>query len=182
MIESVLKELDILVPTLITRLEIWESLLTFLSKNKETKACYEDLLYVFDCLAYIYDAATSATEDEDLKEDFDVTAELLWDMVEKVREQQNKSEDNLDIDYDADGDVLYISLGESRKSYGETVGDCVVIRRNSETKEIVGYTIVGLRKCMDSGILWRELKLAPEGDKIRDIIEKWNKDQIYRVE
>jgi uncharacterized protein YuzE len=51
----------------------------------------------------------------------------------------------IDWDYDADADVLYLSLGEPRQALGIDVGDGVVLRYDETAKEVVGLTLIGLR-------------------------------------
>lgn len=56
------------------------------------------------------------------------------------------------IAYDAEGDVLYVSLGEPRPAISREVGDDVLLRVDAETGEIVGMTILNLstRTTMES--------------------------------
>jgi uncharacterized protein YuzE len=55
----------------------------------------------------------------------------------KILEKQS----NLDWEYDAEADVLYISVGEPRNAEG-------IARVESQTMEVVGLTIIGLRQRM----------------------------------
>ena len=48
--------------------------------------------------------------------------------------------------YDEGADVLYISLGEPRPALGVDVGDGLIVLYDEDTNEIVGVTIIGLRK------------------------------------
>jgi uncharacterized protein YuzE len=48
-------------------------------------------------------------------------------------------------DYDADADVLYLSIGEPQPAVGIDVGDGVIVRYNEERQEVVGITFLGLR-------------------------------------
>lgn len=55
----------------------------------------------------------------------------------KILEKQS----NLDWEYDAEADVLYISVGEPRNAEG-------IARVEPQTMEVVGLTIIGLRQRM----------------------------------
>jgi uncharacterized protein YuzE len=46
--------------------------------------------------------------------------------------------------YDAEGDVLYLSIGEPRPAISQEVGDDVLLRIDPETSEIVGLTVLNL--------------------------------------
>lgn len=45
-------------------------------------------------------------------------------------------------DYDAEADVLYISFGNPKNAEGVDIGDGTIIRMESDTKEIIGVTIL----------------------------------------
>ena len=61
-----------------------------------------------------------------------------------------EKKDNLQWDYDADADVLYISVGQPVKGEGIDLGNDIVVRINSETKEIIGFTIINpLKKTLN---------------------------------
>jgi uncharacterized protein YuzE len=49
-------------------------------------------------------------------------------------------------DYDEDADVLYISVGKPRPALGLDIGQGVVVRYDEASKEIVGLTVMGLRR------------------------------------
>lgn len=49
---------------------------------------------------------------------------------------------NIQWDYDAEADVLYISIGKPRKAEGVDIGEGTIVRVNPRTKEIVGFTII----------------------------------------
>ena len=57
-----------------------------------------------------------------------------------------EKEQNLDWEYDGEGDVLYISIGEPQKALGIDIGEGVVIRYREDAKEIVGLTILGVKE------------------------------------
>ena len=48
----------------------------------------------------------------------------------------------LTVSYDKEADVLYITEGKPREAIGEMMDDGVIVRRDSKTKEIIGFTIV----------------------------------------
>jgi uncharacterized protein YuzE len=47
--------------------------------------------------------------------------------------------------YDAEADVLYLTVGEPRAAVGIDIGDGVVVRFDEGAREVVGVTIVGLQ-------------------------------------
>ena len=57
-----------------------------------------------------------------------------------------EKEQNLDWEYDGEGDVLYISIGKPQKALGIDIGEGVVIRYREDAKEIVGLTILGMKE------------------------------------
>ena len=59
----------------------------------------------------------------------------------KLQERQS----NLNWDYDADADVLYIS-GEPKVAEGIDIGEGVIVRVSPQSNEVVGLTIIGLSK------------------------------------
>ena len=52
---------------------------------------------------------------------------------------------NINWDYDAEADVLYLSLGEPRPAEGIDAGDGLIIRYDEARNEVVGLTLIGLR-------------------------------------
>jgi uncharacterized protein YuzE len=48
-------------------------------------------------------------------------------------------------DYDAEADVLYLSVGKPRPAVGEDIGQGVVLRYDRNANELVGLTVIGLR-------------------------------------
>ena len=46
--------------------------------------------------------------------------------------------------YDKKADVLYLSIGDPRPAISEEVGDDILLRRDLETDEVVGLTILNL--------------------------------------
>ena len=55
-------------------------------------------------------------------------------------------EERLNFHYDAEGDILDISVGEPRKALSVEVGNDVLERVDLQTKKIVGFTILNFRK------------------------------------
>ncbi len=54
-------------------------------------------------------------------------------------------------EYDEDGDVLYLSIGEPKPALGVDIGEGVILRYDENQKEVVGLTLVGLRaRLLDS--------------------------------
>lgn len=51
-------------------------------------------------------------------------------------------------DYDEEGDVLYLSIGEPRPAVGVDIGEGMIIRYDDSKKEVVGLTVLGLRSRM----------------------------------
>lgn len=47
--------------------------------------------------------------------------------------------------YDADADVLYLSVGVPRPALGIDIGDGVVVRYDESAREVVGVTLIGLQ-------------------------------------
>jgi len=50
------------------------------------------------------------------------------------------------VDYDQDADVLYVSYTKPRAAVGEDLGRGIVLRLDLETREPVGFTVVGLSR------------------------------------
>jgi len=50
--------------------------------------------------------------------------------------------DQLTVSYDKDADVLYITEGKPREAIGEMMDDGVIVRRDSKTRDIIGFTII----------------------------------------
>jgi len=59
---------------------------------------------------------------------------------------------SLEWDYDAEADVLYLSLGAPRAAEGVDVGEGVVLRYDPEQREVIGLTVVGLRARLLKGL------------------------------
>jgi uncharacterized protein YuzE len=52
------------------------------------------------------------------------------------------------VEYDADGDVLYLSIGEPRPGHGEETQEGHVLRYD-EQDEFCGVTLIGVRGILD---------------------------------
>ena len=53
-----------------------------------------------------------------------------------------KKNQNVEWDYDAEADALYLSIGNPRVAEGVNIGGGIIVRVNPKTKEIVGITII----------------------------------------
>lgn len=54
---------------------------------------------------------------------------------------------NFQLEYDKDGDILYLSKGKLTKDdTSEELGDDVVIWRNKKTQDISGFTVLNFSK------------------------------------
>ena len=49
-------------------------------------------------------------------------------------------------EYDAEADVLYISVGTPRPALGVDIGDGLVVRFDEARREVAGLTIIGFRE------------------------------------
>ncbi len=52
--------------------------------------------------------------------------------------------DLMQIAYDQEADVLYLSVGEPRRAVSREAGDDILLRVDPDTGEIVGLTILNL--------------------------------------
>lgn len=53
--------------------------------------------------------------------------------------------DRVSLHYDAEADVLYLSFGDPQPALGLDIGGGVIARYVEETRQLVGFTFVGLR-------------------------------------
>lgn len=60
----------------------------------------------------------------------------------KILEKKTK----IDWDYDEDADVLYLSMGKPQPAVGVDIGEGIVLRYDENRKELVGLTVIGLRR------------------------------------
>ena len=54
----------------------------------------------------------------------------------------SERKENLQWDYDAEADVLYISIGKPVKAEGIDIGKGTIVRIDPTSNEIVGFTII----------------------------------------
>ena len=66
----------------------------------------------------------------------------------KIQERQS----NLDWEYDAEADVLYISVGKPKEAEGMDIGEGIIARLDPQSGEVVGLTIIGLRQRMTDAL------------------------------
>ena len=59
-----------------------------------------------------------------------------------------ETEEGLDWDYDAEADVLYISVASPKPALGIDVGEGVIVRYDELRNEVVGLSIIGIREKM----------------------------------
>lgn len=63
-------------------------------------------------------------------------------MIEDIK----KIYSDVEFDYDEEVDVLYVSFGKPKKAISEDLGNGVIIRYNEEDDELVGMTLIGIKK------------------------------------
>lgn len=57
------------------------------------------------------------------------------------------SKNNFKLEYDKEGDILYITKGRlAKEDTSEELGDDVLIWKNKKTKEISGFTVLNFSK------------------------------------
>ena len=59
---------------------------------------------------------------------------------------------DLNWDYDREADVLYVSVGPPVPALGVDIGDGLVLRYDEPHREIVGFTIIGLKQRLLRGL------------------------------
>ena len=52
----------------------------------------------------------------------------------------------LNWDYDEEADVLYISITKPQEAIGIDIGEGIIVRYKEDSKEIVGWTIIGFKE------------------------------------
>ena len=77
--------------------------------------------------------------------------------------------DQLTVSYDKDADVLYITEGKPRETIGEIMDDGIIVRRDSKTKEIIGFTIVDFTDHF-SGSRPQRIPLKAHFETLRDCV------------
>lgn len=60
--------------------------------------------------------------------------------------------ESIEWDYDEEGDVLYISVGDPRAAEGIDIGEGVIVRYDAQNREVVGLTVIGLRDRLLTGL------------------------------
>ena len=60
--------------------------------------------------------------------------------------------DGLTWEYDEEADVLYISIGEPRPAVTVDMGESLLARFDEERKEVVGITILNVRRRLLEGL------------------------------
>ncbi len=70
-------------------------------------------------------------------------------------------QENLQWDYDAEADVLYISIGKLVCAEGIDIGKGVIVRINPELNEVVGFTIINpLRRALQELMVGENTEMA----------------------
>jgi uncharacterized protein YuzE len=60
--------------------------------------------------------------------------------------------ESLTWDYDEEGDVLYISVGEPRPAVTIDLGESILARYDEKEREVVGITILNVRRRLLEGL------------------------------
>jgi hypothetical protein len=55
------------------------------------------------------------------------------------------------IKYDAEYDVLYLTLGNTANSYGDEEPDNIITLRDFDTDDVTGYTIMNFKRICENG-------------------------------
>lgn len=76
---------------------------------------------------------------------------------------------NLRFNYDKKNDILYISIGAPKPSYGDELEEGIVIRKDFTTDEITGITIFDFRKRLENNDTHLEHLPLPERLKDYDV-------------
>ena len=71
--------------------------------------------------------------------------------------------DVMQVAYDADTDILYLSIGEPRPAISREIGDDVVLRLDPNTGDIIGLTILNLSTRDIQDALPIKMSLQPTG-------------------
>ena len=71
--------------------------------------------------------------------------------------------DVMQVAYDADTDILYLSIGEPRPAISREIGDDVVLRLDPNTGDIIGLTILNLSTRDTQDALPIKMSLHPTG-------------------
>lgn len=77
---------------------------------------------------------------------------------------------NLDYHYDKQHDILYISVGVPIPSYSEEILPGIFLRRNFDTDEVTGLTILNLKaQLQDNNLLLSKMPIPLNTQEL----EKW---------
>ena len=68
--------------------------------------------------------------------------------------------------YDAEGDVLYLSIGEPRAAVSQEIGNDVLLRVDPETGEVVGLTVLNLSSRFGSAQFPQSLPISIDFRKL----------------
>jgi uncharacterized protein YuzE len=63
----------------------------------------------------------------------------------------------MNFDYDYEQDVLYASVGEPQKATTIYEGNGVLLRVNSDTNDVIGFTVLNYMARIEAGLL-KEIK------------------------
>ncbi|OLD61781.1 MAG: hypothetical protein AUI33_14195 [Ignavibacteria bacterium 13_1_40CM_2_61_4] len=58
----------------------------------------------------------------------------------------------LNWEYDADADVLYVSIGAPESALGMDIGGGVIIRYDEKSRRVVGLTVMGVKERIMRGL------------------------------
>jgi uncharacterized protein YuzE len=64
--------------------------------------------------------------------------------IDQIRRDDMGKEHMMQLAYDREADVLYLSVGEPRPAVSREVGDDVLLRIDPQTGEVVGLTVLNL--------------------------------------
>ena len=64
--------------------------------------------------------------------------------------------------YDAESDVLYLSIGKPRSAVSQELGDDLLLRVDPDTDEIVGFTVFNLSERFGSANMPQTLPIQIE--------------------
>ena len=70
----------------------------------------------------------------------------LIERIIEVNKQYVRKFHAVDIDYDADRDVMYIALGEARPAMTAEICDGLMVRYDPDTLQTVGFTILSFKE------------------------------------
>ncbi|KAF5426152.1 Protein of unknown function (DUF2283) [Candidatus Methanomarinus sp.] len=80
-------------------------------------------------------------------------------------------EKNLKIFFDKQGDVLDITIGEPSDAISKELGNDIVMRLDTKTKEVVGFTILNFEKRFEHLNASETLPIAATFSHISKVLE-----------